>query len=314
MTDVPKTLAGAKALVTGATGFIGSVLVRRLRDFGADVYGVYRRTRPSETSEVKWSQCDVGELTSVRHLVATVRPDLVFHLASHVAGGRGVEMVAPTLHDNLVSTVNLLTAVTETGCQRVVLAGSMEEPSPDGNWPVPNSPYSAAKSAASTYGRMFQRLYGTPAVNLRLFMVYGPAQADVKKLIPYTIRSLLQNRAPELSSGQRNVDWIYVDDVVDGFLAAANTYGIEGKTLDIGSGYLVTVREIAERLAHLVNPAISPRFGVVPERPMEREPVANIGETATILGWQPKISLDAGLARTVAWYRAHAALDTLAVV
>lgn len=306
------SLQGAKILVTGAAGFIGSALSRRLCAHGVEVHGLYRRMPPAETAGA-W-QCDLNDLTTLRHIVSAVKPDLIIHLASHVAGARSLELVAPTLHSNLVGTVNLLTAATEAGCRRVIVTGSMEESRPDNDWPVPNSPYSAAKAAASAYARMFHRLYETPVVILRLFMVYGPGQQDLKKLIPYTALSLLQNRAPEISSGRRQVDWVYVDDVVESFIAAAGTDGIEGQTFDIGSGELATVRTVVERLVELINPGIAPCFGAVAERAFEREPVANVADTAARLGWRASTPLHQGLAQTAEWYRQNIARDLLAVV
>jgi nucleoside-diphosphate-sugar epimerase len=170
---------------------------------------------------------------------------------------------------------------------------------------VPASPYAAAKLGAGTYARMCHALYGTPAVCLRLFMVYGPAQPDLLKLVPYVTLSLLRGEAPALSSGTRPVDWVYVDDVVQALLAAAVTDAAVGRTLDVGSGELVTVREVVERIARLVESDASPRFGAVPERPMEQVRVADVAKTAACLRWRARTSLPEGLAHTVDWYRRH---------
>ena len=248
----------------------------------------------------------------VRRIVSETQPQVVFHLASQVTGLRGVDAVLPTFQGNLVTTVNLLSALVGTRCERVVLTGSLEEPQSDGSLPVPCSPYAAAKFAASAYGRMFHGLYNTPAVILRLFMVYGPAQQDLKKLIPYVILSLLQGRAPELSGGSREIDWVYVDDVVDAYLTAAVAKGFDGQTIDIGSGMLVSAKRIVEQLVEMVNPRISPKFGAVPERPMEQVRVANIAETAATLGWKPRMPLREGLQRTVDWYQTNMLRDVQA--
>jgi nucleoside-diphosphate-sugar epimerase len=91
------------------------------------------------------------------------------------------------------------------------------------------SPYAAAKFAASAYGRMFHALYHTPVTILRLFMVYGPGQQDLRKLVPYVTLALLKGEMPRVSSGVREVDRIYVDDVAAGYLAAATATGVEGE-------------------------------------------------------------------------------------
>lgn len=297
---------GTKVLITGASGFIGQALTRRLSQAGAQVHGLYRRVRPVDTADGKWWQCDLTDPVATRHVVNSIRPEVVFHLASHVVGRRELPTVAPTLQSNFMSTVNLLTVLGDD-CRRIVLTGSMEEPSAAGaDWPVPSSPYAAAKLAANAYGRMFHRLYGTPVVILRLFMVYGPGQQDLTKLIPYTILSLLNDRPPNVSSGRRHVDWVYVDDVVEAFVAAGVApAAVNGGTFDIASGELVTVRTVVERLTQLINPSLRPQFGAAPDRAYEQEPTANLRPAAEQLHWRPRTPLTDGLARTVEWYRQH---------
>lgn len=305
---------GTKVLVTGASGFIGLALTRRLVEAGAEVHGIYRRSRPVDSVGGKWWQCDLTDLVATRHLMNSIRPEVVFHLASHVAGSRELSAVAPTLQSNFLSTVNLLT-VLDGNCRRIVLTGSMEEPVAAGDWPVPSSPYAAAKLAANAYGRMFHRLYGTPVVILRLFMVYGPGQLDLTKLVPYTILSLLSERPPKLSSGRRRVDWVYVDDVVEAYLAAGLAPpAVDGGAFDIASGELVTVRAVVERVTQLINPTLRPQFGATPDRAHEQEPTADLRPAAEQLHWRPRTPLTDGLARTVEWYRQHVTHSVAAAV
>jgi nucleoside-diphosphate-sugar epimerase len=308
-------LAGKRVLLTGATGFIGGATARRLRDEGAIVHGVSRRPPADGETCDRWWTIDLTEIEDVRRVIAAVNPEIVFHLAGLNSGSRGLDMVLRMLHVNLVAVVNLLVAATERPGARLVFAGSLEEPLPDGSWPVPAYPYAAAKFSAGTYTRMCYALYGTPSVWARLFMVYGPAQPDVAKLVPYVTLSLLRGEAPALSNGTRLVDWIYIDDVVDALLAAAVAEGMEGRTLDVGSGELVAVREVVEELGRLVNPKVLPRFGAIPERALEQVRVADVEATAALLGWRARTSLKEGLARTVEFYRRHGTVvdDTLEV-
>jgi nucleoside-diphosphate-sugar epimerase len=298
-------LAGKTALVTGASGFIGTALARRLRRDGVTVCGLSRRSPSDSTACDRWWFADVTDLDEVRRVLDAVRPDLVFHLASVVSGSRAMEAVVPTMQSNLVSAVNLLIAATERPVERILLAGSQEEGRPDGNWPVPASPYAAAKLAAGAYARMFHALYGTPTVWLRLFMVYGPGQRDTSKLIPYAAVSLLNGVAPAVSSGSRLVDWIYIDDAVDAIRAAATTLGLEGRTLDIGSGASFTLRHVLEQLARLAGTGVEPLWGAETDRPLELDCVADAEATATSLGWRARTPLSEGLRRTLDWYRAR---------
>jgi len=250
-----------------------------------------------------WWTADLADPEAVHRVMNEVKPGLVVHLASHVSGSRDLAAVTPTLRDNLLTTVNILTAACEVDGPRVLLAGSLEEGEAGDAEKPPASPYAAAKAASAAYGRMFHALYGLPVVNLRTFMTYGPGQRDGSKLIPYVATALLRGESPRLSSGTREVDWIYVGDVVDAYLAAAVADGVEGTSIDIGSGDLVTIRSVVEQLVELTDGDARPRFGAVPDRPLERVRRADVKATREAIGWQAAVALPDGLARTVAWFR-----------
>ena len=252
--------------------------------------------------EVPWPWSRRTAVTPRWPMTTEVRPDWVFHLGGLASGGRELLMLHATLEANFVPVLNLLLAAQQQKV-RLIFAGSLEEPAPDGSWPVPGSPYAASKMAAALYARLFHALYQTQVVWLRLFMVYGPQQPDFRKLVPYVTLSLLRGEAPRLSSGTRPVDWVFIDDVVDAFLAAAVTPGAEGRSLDVGSGELVTVRGMVESLVQQIDPSISPSFGALPDRALEQVSVADVAATTAALGWRPRVALPEGLARTVAWYR-----------
>lgn len=294
-------LVGQRVLVTGASGFIGGHLVKALKSRGAEVYGVSRSDRRGSPGPTQWLQANVEVLEDVERLWDTGRPDVVYHLSGTVNGAPDLDLLLPTYHGLLTSTVNLLHVATARGCRRLVLAASLEDADPRLGTHTPASPYAAAKTAMLEYARMCHERFGTPVVALRTFMAYGPGQPSWK-LIPATLRALLDGRNPELSSGQRELDWLYIADVVEAFLRAAHVPDIEGATLDVGSGRLISIRRLVEKLVGLVNPGIQPRFGMLPDRP---ERAARAADTAAIferLGWRARTTLDEGLQRTVdAW-------------
>ena len=117
-----------KVLVTGGSGFLGSHLCRRLVEFGAEVHATSRATRAQQGSGLRWWQTDLADMTATRGLLTTVKPDVIYHLAGSVGASPARELVLPTFHSLLMSTVNLLTAVTEIGCRRLILTGSLTEP------------------------------------------------------------------------------------------------------------------------------------------------------------------------------------------
>jgi nucleoside-diphosphate-sugar epimerase len=296
-------ITGRRILITGATGFLGRALCAAAVERGADVHGVARRLPEDPVAGVHYEAIDLVDEPAVASLLHRVRPDVVLHLASEVSGARAVGHVAPMLRVNLVGAVNVLLAAQASTRPRVVMAGSMEEPDLGDADAVPQSPYAAAKWAALAYARMFGALYALPVVHLRVFMVYGPGQRDTGKLVPYVIRALLDGTAPQLMSGAREIDWVFVEDVAEAFLLAAVADGIDGRSYDVGSGRLVTVRSLVAELADVLGTDVEPVFGAVPDRALERVRVAQIAATASELGWTPRVPLRVGLERTVDFYR-----------
>jgi UDP-glucose 4-epimerase len=295
-----ETATGQRVLVAGASGFLGRHLVRRLAAAGAEVVALSRRTDEELRKHASRAiEADVSDLAAVKGIFADIRPQAVYQLCGHPDGGRDPQLILPILHSDIVTSVNLLLACLEHPVQRFVTTASLEE-SQDGT--PPTSPYAAAKMASTGYARMFHLLYKVPVVILRPFMTYGPGQPE-KKVIAYLVRSLLAGEAPRLGSGTRPVDWIYIDDVIDGFLAALSATGVDGSTFDLGSGQLIPLLEIGQQLMQITDARVAPQFGAIADRAFERVRTADMESARKHLGWAPKVSLHEGLARTVAWWR-----------
>jgi UDP-glucose 4-epimerase len=293
---------GATVLVTGATGFIGKPLVRELCRLQARVVALTRSKEHNSTvPAVEWRRVDLCNFDEVRKVFTATRPDYVLHLSSLANGARNMPLVLPTLNSDLLSTVHLLIACADSSVKRILLPGSLEEPMPGD---APSSPYAAAKAASRSYARMFHLLYQTPVVIARIFMTYGPGQPDWK-LIPYTIGCLLRGETPRIKSGERKVDWIFISDVVEGLLASLAASGTDGRTVDIGSGELVQIRQIIDQLRDLAAPALPVIYEENASRAHEQIRRAAIDDTLRLTGWQPCISLPQGLARTVEFLRAR---------
>ena len=310
------TLVNKRVLVTGASGFIGSHLCHRLVKEDAVVHAISRTTQLSLSSGIHHLQADISDYDSAHRVFVQAKPDIIFHLAGYVQGSRDLEHARPALYGNLVTTVNLLTVAAEIGCERIVLTGSQDEPDPDeatADTFVPPSPYAASKLAANSYARMFHALYQLPVSVARIYMAYGPAQRDLNKLIPYVILSLLRGQTPRLSSGTRPMDWIYVDDVVDGMIATAQSRTVDGQTIGLGTGIAHTAHDAATKIVTLMAPGATLAAGAMPDRPMEKARLGNVAETRAKIDWQPAISFDEGLRRTVEWYRNQIATGSITV-
>lgn len=289
--------AGQRVLVTGASGFVGGYLCAALLDLGAEVHALSRQSI-GVSPHCKRYTIDLKDLDAVRGVLAQIRPQIVYHLASQVTARQEIELVLPMLSNNLIGTVHLLLALTEVNCQRVVMVGSSEEPVNN----VPTSPYAASKAGARLYAGLFQQIYGLPLVAARLFMAYGPQQQP-NRLIPYLVLSLLRGESPRLSSGVRLCDFVYVVDAVCGLLTMGLHQGVIGSTIDLGTGKGVSIREMAILAADLIDGTARPLFGAIADRTGERNEVANLPATQALVGWTPNVSLEDGLKRTIEFYQ-----------
>ena len=305
-----ESLDGLTILITGANGFLGTHLLARLSQSHANIHAVSRGA-PAATGSIRWWPGNVAEFPWIRDLIAYVKPDVIYQLASASMGGQEPELVLPTFENDLRTTVNVLVAARECGCRRVIITQSLDEPMSFCERPSPSSPYAAAKAAAGLYGRMFHQLYRFPVVMLRPFMTYGPRQKD-HKLIPYTIQSMLKGQSPALASGARCVDWVYMDDIISAFLAAATSPQAVGKEIDLGSGSLIPIRDVVEQIQRLIPGAPDARFGSLPDRLNEQVRLADLKAARTTLAWRATTSLRMGLSQTIEWYRQR--LDQSTVV
>jgi len=290
---------GKIILITGASGFIGLHLAKRLCKMGAIVHGTSRSQRDSQQENMTWWTGSLDDYDTAKMLMEKIKPQIIFHLAGAVTGSNDIEYVMPTLHSLLTSSVNLLMLAEKQGCERIVLTGSCTEPL-DGH-SYPNSPYAAAKWATSAYGHLFQRIYKTPVVIVRPFMGYGQAQPG-EKLIPHVIQTLLRGESPKLTSGRWVADWIYIDDTVDGMLAASVAQDVQGKTIDLGTGVLTSVREVIEKIVEIVQPVGRPLFGALADRHEEHTRVADTQYAFEKIGWRAKTSLEEGLKKSVDYF------------
>jgi len=297
---------GKRCLVTGAAGFIGTALCRQLTNSGAEVWGLGRQSTAAAATDY-WLTCDVTNQAQVSESMQECQPEVVFHLASIVSGVRKMESVLPMLHANLSGFVNVAIHAADVKCDRIVGMGSLQEP--DQALPAtPTSPYAAAKFAASCYARMFAEVFNVPIVIARPLMVYGPGQLDRTKLVPHVISQLLSGGSASLSSGTHRFDWVYVDDVCEALLAIASSKELIGQTIDIGTGKLTAVVDVARGLARRLHAADSLMIGTLTDRTGEPTRSADTATTKALTGWESRVELEDGLDLTIEWYKENLAL------
>jgi nucleoside-diphosphate-sugar epimerase len=315
-------LAGARVLVTGATGFIGSHVVRRLVADGAEVHALTSGVSsiyPTRLVELRDRlTLHAGSLTdrSAMDVVADAsRPDVVLHLAAYTHVGKSWDRVDECIQVNVQGTVNLLQALARRGYDRFVYTGTSEiygdVPAPfreDGRV-NPVSPYSAAKYAGERYCQMFVQGRGWPIVMLRPFNAYGPAQSP-DRIIPEIIGRAHKREPLRMTRGAQTREFNYVEDLVEGFVRAATTDGVVGEVINLGCGQEISMRELAVTLLRLLGDPITPQFGALPERPTEIPRMwSDASKARELLGWTSQVSLEEGLQRTIDWYAAELSRD-----
>ena len=280
---------GVRVLVTGATGFIGSHVVSSLSAAGAEIHATTRRPRPSR-GQIIWHELDLADTAALCSTADRVCPDTVIHLGGVVTGRVDPALLIPTFSTHLASSVALLSMTQRGSIGRLVLVGSDLEPS---LLDAPTSPYAAAKAGVTSYARLCSTAFSTNVVTVRPADTYGPGQAP-EKLLPYVADCALRGVAPRLSSGRRRADWIYIDDVTDGLLAAAR-FAPAGAEIDLGTGTLRTNREMVERLLDALGSDVEPLWGAVADRPGEPDSPMDAARTEQILGWRAAVPVEEGL-------------------
>ena len=299
-------------LVTGASGFIGSHLVRRLAETGAEPHVFLRSSSDTRRlgnvpGRLNRHAADLADPSSIRAAVRRVRPRTIFHCASW-GGHPGQTDESAIFGTNLAGTFHLLAACEEVGFDRFVHTGSSSEygmktaPMSEGDEPAPVDAYGASKAGATLWCRAAAISRGLSVVTLRLFSPYGPWD-DPARLIPTAARAFLEGRPLQLASPSGARDFIHVDDVLDACLLAATVPSAAGEIINVGSGRQTTAREVVGILSRLIPGAPPPSWGVIAPRPGPSVWVADIGKARRILGWEPKVPLEEGLRRTVEWMR-----------
>lgn len=305
--------------MTGATGFIGSHLTRRLLRAGLRV-GILKR-RGSDTwrlrdvlGRVQICEADVENGPRVRDVVGEFRPDVVFHLAAAYVVEHTPAELPRLFGTNVAGTVHLLEAARAAGVQLFVNSSScfvyrpgrqkLSETSAIG----PLNFYALTKVQAEDACGYYALRHGVPVVTLRLFPPYGPFD-HARRLMPYVITSFLEGRRPRVTSGTQRWDLTYVEDIVDAYVRTLRLRRAAGRheVFNIGTGVPIRLRDAVRGVRDAVRSSLEPEWGAVPHREHEAWYLsADTRKARRRLGWKPATSFfDGGLAATVEWFKSQ---------
>jgi len=307
-------------LVTGAGGFIGANLVRKLQAANYRVHIIWKSTtNPLRIKDIKtnliFHEVDLANLTVLKHTLGKIQPDYIFHLATH--GAYSSQTDANLMEKvNVQGTLNLLQATLNIPYKVFVNTGTSSEygfknkPMKETDLLTPTSVYAATKAAATLLGQVFARIYNKPIVTLRPFSVYGPFE-EPSRFIPTIIRAVLTNTSIRLTAGNIRRDFVYVDDVVNAYLKTM-TKGpkLKGEILNIGTGRQYTNDEVVKTFFTVTKKSVFVKKGAFNKRSWDTDCwVADISRAKKILAWKPAYSLAEGLRKTYNWSLRYHALS-----
>lgn len=310
-------------LVTGGAGFIGSHLTEELVRRGhrvrvADSLVTGRRANLDHISGVEFLEGDLADLTFARTSVDGC--EFVLHQAAIPSVPRSVQDPITSNTANVDATLNVLVAARDAGVKRVVFAASS---SAYGDTPTlpkheemptnPLSPYALQKVVGEQYLRMFTRLYGLETVSIRYFNVFGPRQdpsSPYSGVISVFATALLDNRSPRIyGDGKQTRDFTYVANVVDGVLRACEAPKANGEIINVATGGRISLNDLFYAMRDVVGGSLEPTYAE-PRKGDVRDSQADIRKAKALLGYEPVVSFEEGISRTIEWYRAARAATT----
>lgn len=300
-------------IVTGSSGFVGANLFKKLLAHRKDVFACVRQEKGWRLSDIDDKQIivvDLNDSAAQKNLINTIKPKTVFDCASY--GAYSFEEDAQLIHKtNVQSLIEFITLLAPTSIAAYIHAGSSSEYGSNCAAPlesdacIPNSQYAVSKVNAANYLRYMGKSCNFPAMNLRLYSVYGPLE-DSSRLIPNILRHALVGKLPPLVDPSTSRDFIYVDDVCAAFIEAASKIhpDIFGESFNIGSGVKTTISDLVDVMKSLFPIEDAPLFGKMEGRTWDlAEWYSNPSKAKALLGWTPTFDLKKGLLTSAEWVR-----------
>ncbi len=310
-------------LVTGAGGFIGSHLTEHLVDLNANVkafvrynsrndWGLLELLPKDKLDKVEVIMGDLRDEHAVRQ--ATKDVDVVFHLASLIAIPYSYIHPREVVETNVIGTLNVMMAANENNVEKVVHTSTSEVYGTavyvpiDENHPLQGqSPYSASKIGADKIAESFYRSFDLPVAIIRPFNTYGPRQS-ARAVIPTIITQALTSDKVYLGSLHPTRDYTYIEDIVNAFIKVAESRNSVGEVINFGSNFEISIGDLAKLIISMIGKdieiVIDPRR-IRPEKSEVERLRCDNTKAKKLLGWEPKVTLEEGLKRTIEWISEH---------
>lgn len=299
---------GRTILVTGSSGFVGSYLTKTLLKKGADVVGISGKGKNFRQE----FEGDVTDYKFLEKIFNKFKIDTCFHLAAHslVEGGLGNPLA--TFSVNIKGTWNILEVCRRSNIRKIIIASTAHVYGDNKKLPykenyclMPTRPYETSKVCADLIAQTYANTYGLPVEIPRFVNIYGPGDLNFSRIIPRTIKAVLENKNVKIWGGESVREYLYIDDAISAYLLLAQkqpTSDKQERIFNFGSGKPINVVKLANKIIELsgrhlrveIEPAV--RKGEIKSQYVSSE------KAAKLLGWRPKFSLEEGLKKTLSWY------------
>lgn len=301
------SLRNKRILITGINGFVGSALANSLKSLGAMVFGISR----SVNNNAKNLNADILDYLSIDKFMRNSGIQICFHLASKALVEEGQHDPYQTFKVNIDGTLNILESARNNELEKVIIAstshvyGENKVPYLESYTPKPTRPYETSKACMDIIAQSYATSFNLPVLIPRFVNIYGPGDLNFQRLIPKTIKSVLENFEPQMWGGEAIRDYLFIDDAINAYilLATVNINKIgKNRVFNFGGSNVINVADLIKKII-----ALSGKKLKIKKKDYKRE-----GEIASqyvssekanrLLGWKPKVNLDEGLMKTVAWY------------
>ena len=312
---------GRTVLITGAAGLLGGWVARDLLGSGSSVVGLDnawdgpRATIPPEG--VQRIDGDIRDTALLRDLLGGNRVDTVIHLAAQTLVGPAIEDPVDTFSNNIEGSWSVLEACRGAGTVRRIVVASSDKAYGDASGRPyreemalrAHHPYDTSKAVTDMLAQTYAATYGLPVAITRCGNLYGGGDLNWSRIVPGTIRSVVEGEAPVIRSDGTFVrDYLYVRDAVAGVLALADAVGdrpeLAGTAFNFAAGVRLPVIDVVRRVLQLMDSSLEPVIMSLPLKEIPEQRVS-AARARRLLGWRPKATLASGLTETIAWYRTY---------
>ena len=301
------SIQGKRVLITGITGFVGKALAKRLKTQGAIVFGISRSIKRDKHN----LKADILDYPAINKFIKDSKIDICFHLASKALVEEGQHDPYQTFKVNIDGTLNILESARKNKLEKVIIAstshvyGKNKIPYLESYTPKPTRPYETSKVCTDIIAQSYAESFNLPVLIPRFVNIYGPGDLNFQRLIPKTIKSVLENIPPKMWGGEAIRDYLFIDDAIEAYIKLA-TLEIkrigENRIFNFGSRNRISVKDLIKKIIKISGKKLE-----IEKIPQERQEeissqYVSWKKAKQLLGWDPRIDLELGLKKTVAWY------------